>query len=482
MDYIAAIDVGTTNLKCQIFSPDFRVVGSCIQKVNLLKPFQGWEEINPNEIQNGVKQVLQNALKDADLKSNNIKSIGLSTQRNTFITWNKNTGEHYHNFITWGDLRSNIIVKELNKSITFKILPKLLWLLQNNRKFRQDMKNNEVQFGTLDTWLLYQASNGKLHVTDVSCASATGLFDLFTMSWMPNLMFQYFGITNTILPSICDSNVLKYLIDNNITCKISNITIACSLADQSASLYGTGSFSKYTAKVTMGTGMFLDINCGSLPEVCLGYFPLVGWTFNEDICFSLEAVDYNCGSLIQLAKSIGGFNNPKELNMLKQGNEFSTDSLLFVLPESEPSKSIRKDYSFIGVTTCTTKSDMAVSILESFAFRIKKILDNYHNEMPQMVLNTLWVDGGVSRNDYICQTIANVTSTTVVRMKNSNRTEVSCLGAAFMAGLSSGVWTNKRELMNFRNRTDQKFVPNNNDYFANEYKYIRWLYNQKCLY
>lgn len=123
------------------------------------------------------------------------------------------------------------------------------------------------------------------------------------------------------------------------------------------------------------------------------------------------------------------------------------------------------------------------------------------------------VDGGVSRNDYICQTIANVTSTTVVRMKNSNRTEVSCLGAAFMAGLSSGiylngfifvmlftlniliyiskctliffilgVWTNKRELMNFRNRTDQKFVPNNNDYFANEYKYIRWLYNQKCLY
>ncbi|XP_026815062.1 putative glycerol kinase 5 [Rhopalosiphum maidis] len=512
MDYIAAIDVGTTNLKCQIFSPDFRVMGSSIQKINMLKPFQGWEEISPNELQNGVKQVLQNALKDADLKSNNIKSLGLSTQRNTFITWNKKTGEHYHNFITWGDSRSNIIVKELNKSITFKIvkyiskilylifaskqlkvaksftfsniqiLPKLLWLLQNNRKFRQDMKNNEVQFGTLDTWLLYQASNGKLHVTDVSCASATGLFNLFTMSWMPNLMFQYFGITNTILPSICNTNLLKYLIDNNITCKISNITIACSLADQSASLYGTGSFSKYTAKVTMGTGMFLDINCGPLPEVCLGYFPLVSWTFNEDICFSLEAVDYNSGSLIQLAKSIGGFNNTKELNMLKQGNELSTNSLLFVLPESEPSKSVRRDYSFIGVTTCTTKSDMAISILESFAFRIKKILDNYHNEMPQMKLNTLWVDGGVSRNDYICQTIANVTSTTVVRMKNSNRTEVSCLGAAFMAGLSSGVWKNKRELENFRNRTDQKFVPDNNNYFANEYKYIRWLYNQKCLY
>lgn len=109
-------------------------------------------------------------------------------------------------------------------------MPKLLWLLQNNRKFRQDMKNNDVQFGTLDTWLLYQASNGKLHVTDVSCASATGLFNLFTMSWMPNLVFQYFGITSTILPSICDSNILKYLIDNNITCKISNITIACSVS------------------------------------------------------------------------------------------------------------------------------------------------------------------------------------------------------------------------------------------------------------
>ncbi|XP_025424377.1 putative glycerol kinase 5 isoform X2 [Sipha flava] len=420
MDYVAAIDIGTSNLKCQIFSSDFHVMGSSIQKVNILKPFQGWEEINPNELQSGVKQVLQNALKDADLKSNNIKSIGLSTQRNTFITWNKTTGEPYHNFITWGDARSNIIVKQLNKSLTFKvvkyiskilylifakkqfkiaksftfsnvqILPKLLWLLQNNRKFRQDMKNDNVQFGTLDTWLLYQASNRKMHITDISCASATGLFNLFTMSWMPNFMFQYFGITCTILPSVCNSNLSTFLVENNVTCKISNITIACSVADQSASLYGTGSFSKYTAKVTMGTGMFLDINCGASPEVCLGYFPLVGWAFNEDICFSLEAVDYNSGSLIQLGKSIGGFNNSKELNMLKQGNACLTNNVLFVLPEFEPSKSMRKDYSFIGVTSSTTKSDLTMSILESFAFRIKKILDNYHNEMPQMVLNTLW--------------------------------------------------------------------------------------------
>lgn len=109
-------------------------------------------------------------------------------------------------------------------------MPKLLWLLQNNRKFRQDMRNNDVQFGTLDTWLLYQASNGKLHITDVSCASATGLFNLFTMSWMPNLIFQYFGITCTIFPSICNSDLSTYLVDRNITCKICNIKVACSVS------------------------------------------------------------------------------------------------------------------------------------------------------------------------------------------------------------------------------------------------------------
>lgn len=109
-------------------------------------------------------------------------------------------------------------------------MPKLLWLLQNNRKFRQDMRNDDVQFGTLDTWLLYQASNKKLHVTDVSCASATGLFNLFTMSWMPNYIFQYFGITYSILPSICSSDLSTCLLENSVTCKISNISIACSVS------------------------------------------------------------------------------------------------------------------------------------------------------------------------------------------------------------------------------------------------------------
>jgi len=108
-------------------------------------------------------------------------------------------------------------------------LPKLLWLLQNNRKFRQDLRKNNVQFGTLDTWLLYQASNGKLHITDVSCASATGLFNLFTMSWIPNFVFQYFGIPCTILPNVCDSDLSTYLV-NNVTCKILNITVTCSVS------------------------------------------------------------------------------------------------------------------------------------------------------------------------------------------------------------------------------------------------------------
>ncbi|XP_050422319.1 putative glycerol kinase 5 [Adelges cooleyi] len=511
MEYVAAIDVGTTNLKCQIFSSKFHVVGSSFLKINVLKPHHGWEEIDPEELTNSIKQSLQNALKDAGLKPCMVKNLGLSSQRNTFITWNKTTGKHYHNFITWRDTRSSLIIERFNKSLFLKavkfvsrilslmcsskqiklaksfsftnaqILPKLIWLLENNIDFRKDVNKNEVQFGTLDTWLLYRASKGELHVTDLSCASSTGLFNVFTMTWLPKIVFQFFGFSNNFLPTICDSNLSKHY---SGAVQISNIPITCSMADQSSSLFGTGSFSKHTAKVTMGTGMFLDINCGSVPDICLGYFPLVGWMFNDEVCFTLEALDHNSGPLITLGKSIGCYSNLRELNelLLHEKKESFANDVLFVLPDSESSKNRGRNYSFINLTSNTTKADMVKSILESFAFRIKKRLDKLHKEIPGLKLNTLWVDGGVSQNDYICQAISNATSTTVIRMKNNNKTEISCLGVAFMAGLSSGVWSNKDELKDYRSTTDEKFVPEDNDYIGNECKYIRWLYSQKCLY
>ncbi|XP_050541312.1 putative glycerol kinase 5 isoform X2 [Daktulosphaira vitifoliae] len=509
MEYVAALDVGSTNLKCQIFSSKFDIVGSSIQELIVVKPHHGWEEIDPEELMNSIEDVIQKALKDAGIKSNMVKILGLSTQRNTFITWNKSTRQCYHKFITWKDSRSSIIIEKLNKSILLnfvryiskilgficsskqlklaksflftnaQILPKLIWLLENNHDFKEGVRRNEVQFGTLDTWLLHRASKGLLHITDFSCASSTGLFNVFTMKWLPKMILQFFGLNNNMFPEICDTNLSKY---KYYDIHISNIPLKISIADQSASLFGTGCFLKNTAKVTMGTGMFLDINCGQLPSVYSGFYPLVGWQFDNEMCYTVEAVDQNCGSLISLGKSIGLYDNLKELNELSSISEKpSVNDILFVLPDSKSSKYNEDDYSFIGQTAITTKVEMTKSILDSFAFRIKKRLDKLHKEMPEMKPKILWVDGGVSRNNYICQTLANTTSTVVIRMKNSYKTEISCLGVAFMAGLSSGIWSNK-DLKMFRMTTDEKFVPQDENYIEYECRYIRWLYSQQCIY
>lgn len=279
-NYIASLDIGTTNVRCIIYDKSGKIKGQSKSCVKLLIPNPGYVEIDPEELWETLLEVIFTAVTNSRIKFEDIYSLGLSCQRNSFIMWNKNTGRSYHNFIAWNDIRAESIVDKENCSIKMKmfrliskglyfitrnprfllgsmykltnaqIAPRLLWVLNHNHQVATDLSKNSVAFGTLDSWLLYRFSNKKLHITDMSSASATGLFDPFLLTWSP-WPFKLFGIPMNIFPRIVDSGGFHFgSVDMSIFGV--SIPIGCSIADQSASLIGSGCFQWGDTKLTLG--------------------------------------------------------------------------------------------------------------------------------------------------------------------------------------------------------------------------------------
>lgn len=495
--YIASLDVGTTTIRCFIFDSKCQIIGSASELVELLNTQPGFFEIEPEQLWQSILNVIKNSIRDARLSPSDITGLGLSTQRCSFISWDKKTDEYFHNFITWKDLRADNLVKKWNSSFTIKMINtvsyllylvsrskrflagsvltmmnsqvtlRLLWQMENNTRLKEAITNKTAAFGTLDTWLLYKLRKGLENtseieqISDITSATATGFFDPFTRTWA-KWAFTFFSIKSEILPKVVDNAynfgyVHKSLFGNKIK-------ISSSLSDQSAAMWGSCCFNEGDVKVTLGTGSFLNLNTGKQCHASVyGLYPLVAWQFNsqnknnnDKLVYCVEGAANDTGTIINWGLNFGLYDDPAKTSDIAESVQ-DTDGVFFVPAFSglgPPINDHKAASGFLGIRPSTRKAHMVRAILESITFRVAQLYQCTKSETDYK-LTCIRIDGGVSKNNFICQLIADVTGLKVERAVNS---EASVVGSCFVAGLKEGIWNNKEDLLQFR-IIDKIFMP-----------------------
>ncbi|XP_023288385.1 putative glycerol kinase 5 [Orussus abietinus] len=411
-----------------------------------------------------------------------IACLGISTQRGSFTTWNPETGKHYHRFITWKDLRADTLVQEWNSSMIMKSLRagshllymmsrskrflagsvlklmntqmtlRLNWILQHVPGLKEAASRGRVMFGGVDCWLLYKFT-GK-HITDVSSASATGLFDPFTMRWA-GWALNLFQLPQNIFPEVVDTTTNFGYVSKEVFG--ADIPILCSMADQAASLFGSCCFHPGDLKITMGTGSFINVNTGNEPHASVsGLYPLVGWRIGSELVYVAEGASNDTGTLIEWAKYLGIVNEPSETSIM--ANSVDDSDGVYFIPAFSGLQAPINDQSaaagFLGVKPTCSKAHLVRSLLESMVFRISLLYESLCKE-THFTYHTIRIDGGVSKNDFIMQLLADLSGLEVERATSS---EMPILGVAFLAGLQYGIWKKKEELLQFRH-VEKIFVP-----------------------
>nr|CAH7718869.1 unnamed protein product [Callosobruchus chinensis] len=461
--YVAALDVGTTTVRCHILNSLAETIGAAHKKVTLHYPHPGWVEINPDEIFADVLQVIKTAVENANITFIQIKSLGISTQRATFITWKKDTGENLHNFITWKDLRAREYLKALNASwrMTFfrhaallmywltgikkfgmasklKIMSshvsgRLLWVLQNIQAVRDALESDNLMFGTFDTWLIYKLTGSCKYVTDISNASATGFYDPFDLNW--GTVAKLLKIPIQCLPKVVESdfdfgNVEKTFFGTPIQ-------IACVMADQSSSMFGSCCFADNDLKITLGTGAFLNVNtAGKIQPSLNGMYPLIGWQQGQDLVYMCEVPCPDAGSLIEWLQNADLVREASITSQLAASVE--DNGGVFFIPAfsglGPPLNNENAGTGFIGIKPTTKKEHMVRAVLESIAYRAVLCYDLLRKERNSKY-HSIHIDGGVSNSNFICQLIADLSGLPIIRLESS---EISVLGVAYLSGLKCG--------------------------------------------
>ncbi|XP_051553087.1 putative glycerol kinase 5 isoform X1 [Myxocyprinus asiaticus] len=482
--FILSVDVGTTSVRCHVYDKSANIRGSCTAEVSLLYPQPGWVEIDPEELWKGFVTVVKGAVQDSGLQMCQMEGLGISTQRATFMNWDRNTGKPFHNFITWQDLRAAELVRSWNRSCTMKMVHgvlkmlhfitrqkrflaaslvvfttqhvslRLVWALNNIPQLRQAIEDGTCYFGTMDTWLLYKLTKGTVHATDYSNASATAIFDSYQLCWS-GFLCSLLSIPLSILPSVQNTSHNFGSSDPSIFGV--PIPIMSVMADQQAAMFGECCFDTGDVKITMGTGTFMDINTGNKPHTSVaGLYPLVGWKIGADVVYLAEGNAAGTGAAIKWAQDLELFSNVKETEAIATSVEDS-DGVYFVPSFSglqAPLNDPKACASFMGLKPSTTKSHLVRAILESVAFRNKQLYDVMLRE-TRIPITKIRADGGVCTNDFIMQLTADLLGRKIARPTHY---DMSCLGAAFVAGLGTGFWRNQEELKKLQN-TDQLFLP-----------------------
>ncbi|XP_044265706.1 putative glycerol kinase 5 [Tribolium madens] len=491
--YIACLDIGTTTIRCTIINSLAHTVGSARSTVKLIYPEPGFVEINPDQLWEQILEIINNAVSDASLDIANIKCIGISTQRSTFLTWDSKTGKPFHNFITWKDIRAKNLCKELNESFLVKAFRcaayslylvtrsnrfligsrlkfaanhargRLLWVLQNIPELKAALGENNVKFGTIDTWLLHKFTKNKLHLTDISNASATGFFDPFVFEW-GSWAKVILGIPMEILPQVV-SNDYDFGSTEEQIFGVS-IPIRCIMADQSSSMFASSCFVPDDIKLTLGTGAFLDVNTSAeIHTSVTGIYPLVAWKIRNEVTCIGEVACNDCGSFIQWLLNIGLVTKPADIYSMVTSVQDS-DGVYFIPAFSglgPPINDEKASSGFLGIKPTTTKNHLVRSVLEGITYRAVLAFQTLKKERNSEY-RRVTVDGGVSNNDFVCQLFADLTGLEVERLDS---TEMSVLGVGFLAGIITGVW--KTEEVKKFNKLKKLFNPK-----------IDHIYREKC--
>ncbi|KAM4821678.1 glycerol kinase 5 isoform 1-T1 [Thomomys bottae] len=482
--FVLGLDVGSTVIRCHVYDRTARVRGSSARKVDTLYPQPGWVEIDPHALWSQFVAVIKDSVKAAGAQMSEIAGLGISTQRATFLTWDKKTGAPFHNFISWQDTRASELVRSLNNSLLMKILqnscrlahffsrsqrmltvsrfvfttqqaaPRLAWVLQNMPEVQKAVEEDNCCFGTMDTWLLHKLTKGSIYATDVSSASTTGCFDPFKMCWSGLITFMT-SLPLSILPPVKDTSYRFGCVDEEILGV--PVPIAALVGDQQAAMFGECCFHRGDVKLTMGTGTFLDINTGNCPQHTMGgFYPLVGWKIGQEVVCLAEGNAGDTGTAIQWAQRLDLFTDAAETEKMAKSLEDS-EGVYFVpsfsglqAPLNDPCACA----AFMGLKPSTSKYHLVRAILESIAYRNKQLYELMRKEVG-IPVTTVRADGGVCKNGFVMQMTSDLINENIDRPKDF---DMSCLGAASLAGLAVGFWNDKEELQKLR-QSETVFKP-----------------------
>lgn len=468
--YVLAIDQGTTSSRAIVFNRKGEIVSIAQKEIRPYYPNPGWVEQNANEIWTSVLAVMTESLVLQNIKPEQILSIGITNQRETTIVWEKETGRPIYPAIVWQSRQTDAICEKLKKEGYEKLFrektglvidsyfsgTKIKWILDHVEGARERARRGEILFGTVDTWLIWKLTGGTVHVTDYSNASRTLLFNIHTLDWDDELL-SILDIPRAMLPAVKSSSeiygeTVPYHFFNQ------RIPIAGVAGDQQAALFGQACYAEGMAKTTYGTGGFLLMHTGNRPVLTQnGLLTTIAWGLNGKVDYALEGSIFVAGSCIQWLRD--------ELNLIQHARESeyyatsvpSTEGIYFVpafVGLGAPYWDSEVRGAFFGLTRGSTKAHLIRAALESIAYQVRDVLEAMEEDSG-IHLTELRVDGGATTNTFLMQFQADILGTSVVRPKV---TEITALGAAYLAGLATGYWQSMDEIqMNWT--PEKRFTP-----------------------
>ena len=466
--YILALDQGTTSSRAIIFDKNGLPVSSAQKEFKQYYPKPGWVEHDPQEIWSTQSEVAMQAIKKAGLKSENIAAIGITNQRETTVVWNRKTGKPVYKAIVWQDRRTADFCDRLKKDGHAKKIQqktgliidayfsatKVRWILDNVKGARAFAEKGELAFGTVDSWLVWNLTKGKLHVTDVSNASRTLLFNINTLKWDEELL-RLMDIPESILPEVRSSSEIYGKTSGTFS---SSIPVAGIAGDQQAALFGQMCINPGMVKNTYGTGCFMVMNIGTKPVASKSnLLTTVGWKIGNKTTYALEGSIFIAGAVVQwLRDSLGIIKNSSDVEKLAA--KVTDSGGVYFVPAfaglGAPYWNQHARGTITGITRGSTSAHIARAALDSIAYQTLEVLLAM-NKDSGIDIRELRVDGGAVVNNNLMQFQSDILQTNVVRPKI---TETTALGAAYLAGLAVGYWGGLKEISK-QWQVDRKFSP-----------------------
>jgi len=455
--YILSLDAGTTSNRAILFNHSGEIIAAAQQEFEQMYPQQGWVEHNPETIWETQLKVAHEVIQRAGISVSQIVGIGITNQRETTIVWNRETGKPIYNAIVWQDRRTAGFCDELKEKGVEKLVAdktglvvdayfsatKIKWILDHVEGARELANAGILAFGTVDTWLVWKLTSGNLHITDVSNASRTLVFNIKTLQW-DNDLLKLFDIPSSVLPEVKPSSHFYGLTTENIFG--GQIPISGIAGDQQAALFGQMCIKPGMVKNTYGTGCFVVMNTGSKP-IASKYKLLatIGWQIGNEVTYALEGSIFIGGAVVQwLRDQLGIIKSSSEIESLANEVE-NSGGVSFVqgfVGLGAPHWDQYATGAIIGLSRGTGKAHIARAALEAIAFRSMEVIETMVEDSG-IELNELRVDGGAAVNNLLMQIQADSINTKVVRPKV---TETTALGAAYFAGLAVGFWENMDEI------------------------------------
>ncbi len=467
--YILSFDAGTTSSRAIVFNRKGEICSVAQKEFPQIFPQSGWVEHDPLEIWASQAAVAAEAITKIGINGTNIAGIGITNQRETTIVWDRETGEPIYNAIVWQDRRTSEycdalknegllpVIKEKTGLIVdaYFSATKVKWILDNVQGAREKAEKGKLVFGTVDTWIVWQLTRGSVHVTDVSNASRTMLFNIHTLQW-DNDLLELFNIPASMMPKVCASSEVYG--HTRTTIFASKVPISGIAGDQQAALFGQMCLEQGMVKNTYGTGCFILMNTGNKPVVSKNnLISTIAWQLDGKTTYALEGSIFVGGAIVQwLRDGLKIINSSSEIEEL--ATQVKDNGDVYFVPSltglGAPYWDQYARGTIVGISRGTTSAHIARAALEGIAYQTMDVINAMILDAG-VGLKELRVDGGAAKNNLLMQFQANVLGQTVIRPQT---TETTALEAAYLAGLTVGYWENVDEIKN-QWQIDTKFEP-----------------------